>query len=190
MAADAGRPNRTRRNRAAFLGLVAIAVVPLVVAYLMYRSSTDGRLWGTTNQGEFVAPVFQLESLGLESLDGAPGLGPEPVWRLLTVTDGACSEGCETGLHQLRQLHLLLNRDAPRLRRVLVYIGALESTEAQRLGEAYPELRFVRGHPGPLRPGIFLVDPLGNVVLYYRYDQAGRPVLDDLKRLLKVSQIG
>jgi hypothetical protein len=37
---------------------------------------------------------------------------------------------------------------------------------------------------------VFIADPLGNVVLYYEFGQAGRAILDDLKRLLKVSQIG
>ncbi|MCZ6712295.1 MAG: hypothetical protein O7B25_18175 [Gammaproteobacteria bacterium] len=39
-------------------------------------------------------------------------------------------------------------------------------------------------------PGAYVVDPLGNLVLWYPLADAGEPVLDDLKVLLKVSQIG
>ena len=41
-----------------------------------------------------------------------------------------------------------------------------------------------------LEPGLYIVDPLGNLVLRYPLGAAGNSVLDDLKRLLKVSQIG
>ena len=33
-------------------------------------------------------------------------------------------------------------------------------------------------------------DPNGNLVLRYRFEDAGKPVLEDLKRLLRLSQIG
>ena len=42
----------------------------------------------------------------------------------------------------------------------------------------------------PLKPGIFIVDPIGNLVFWYPISDAGKPVLDDLRRLLKLSQIG
>jgi cytochrome oxidase Cu insertion factor (SCO1/SenC/PrrC family) len=41
-----------------------------------------------------------------------------------------------------------------------------------------------------LRNGVYIVDPLGNVVLRYSYTDAGKPVLEDIKKLLKVSHIG
>jgi cytochrome oxidase Cu insertion factor (SCO1/SenC/PrrC family) len=41
-----------------------------------------------------------------------------------------------------------------------------------------------------LKAGAYVVDPLGNLVLWYSYDDVGKPLLNDLKRLLKVSQIG
>ena len=46
------------------------------------------------------------------------------------------------------------------------------------------------GDLGVLARGVYIVDPLGNVVLRYSHEQVGKPLLDDLKHLLKVSQIG
>jgi hypothetical protein len=54
----------------------------------------------------------------------------------------------------------------------------------------YPDLVFLIGQVEALAPGIYIVDPLGNLVFHYALDAAGKPVLQDLKRLLKVSQIG
>ena len=37
---------------------------------------------------------------------------------------------------------------------------------------------------------VFMVDPIGNIILRYGPNNSPRDMLDDLKRLLKASQIG
>jgi len=37
---------------------------------------------------------------------------------------------------------------------------------------------------------VFVMDPNGNVMMYYRPEQGGKPMLNDLKHLLKTSNIG
>jgi hypothetical protein len=54
----------------------------------------------------------------------------------------------------------------------------------------YPALQHLTGALTELEEGIYLVDPIGNLVLFYPLTDAGQPVLDDLKKLLKLSQIG
>ncbi len=90
-------------------------------------------------------------------------------------------------MHQLRQLHILLGRDASRVKRSFAALGdaPVDASLSQ-----YPEVIRFQGALGALRPGVYIVDPLGNVVLRYEFRDAGKPVLEDLKRLLKVSHIG
>jgi hypothetical protein len=45
--------------------------------------------------------------------------------------------------------------------------------------------------PGDTRPGgIYLVDPLGNLVMYFPPDLDPRDMVDDIKHLLEFSRIG
>ena len=81
---------------------------------------------------------------------------------------------------------MLLNRDAPRGRRALVSGG---HQELQAYQDLYPGLAHLVV-AGPLRNGVFIVDPIGNLVLWNPFADAGEPVLEDLRRLLKLSQIG
>ncbi len=176
-------------NRLTLLGVVAVAAVPLLVAYLLFHSGRGTAPWGTTNNGVLLDPPIELAKLGLTGL-GAGSAMPERSWHLLVVSDADCVADCAAALQQLRALHVLLNKEATRVRRTLVFLGAIRQGRVGELRVQYPELGYARGHPGPLHAGVFIADPLGNVVLYYAFDQAGQPVLDDLKRLLKVSQIG
>jgi hypothetical protein len=56
--------------------------------------------------------------------------------------------------------------------------------------EEYPRLKHLSGSLVALDEGIYVVDPIGNLVFFYPLADAGKAVLDDLKRLLKLSQIG
>lgn len=171
--------------RLQFLIIVAISAVSLGGAWLVFQQVRDGGLWGTTNHGEFVDPLVTVDELEIASTAGEPFETDK--WWLWVVPQGPCEENCREALYQLRQLHVLLNRDAARVRRGL--LGA-QPAQAAELAETYPRLRLLSGNISRLERGIYIVDPLGNLVFFYTMDQAGEDVLDDLKRLLKVSQIG
>jgi len=177
-----------RRNRLMLIGLFAMVLVPLLAAYLLYQSSRASAPWATTNKGVLMDPIVSVGGLGLTAIDSAVSMNSSGNWWLVTVADGACENDCERALHQLRQLHVLLGRDATRVKRALVELGIAEVDAA--LLQAYPPLAGFVGPDHALTSGVYIVDPLGNVVLRYRFADAGKPVLEDLKQLLKVSHIG
>lgn len=171
--------------RAQLLIIAAISALSLGGAWLLFLEVRDGGLWGTTNHGKFVDPLVTVEELGIESAAGEPLAADK--WWLWVVPQGPCEETCRHALYQLRQLHVLLDRDAARVRRAL--LGA-QPSDAAELTETYPRLQVLSGNLSSLDRGIYIVDPLGNLVFYYTFDQDAADVLDDLERLLKVSQIG
>ena len=117
-------------------------------------------------------------------------------WALLIVTHGACEAPCERALYATRQARTIQNREQERVLRVLL----------QPTGAGAPSSAVVADHPGlavveadPTQwqtlPGvgansIYVVDPLGNVVLRYPFDPDIKRMAKDLERLLKASRIG
>ena len=177
-----------RRNRLQLVGIFMIAVISLSASYFLFFSARDGGVWGTTNQGEWVKPPVVATELGLLDASGNAA-APEALWGVWVVSDQPCAQVCDEAVFKMRQLHVLLNKDADRVRRALI---APDATGAQ-LRENYPKLaRWTTsaGAAKALAPGVYLVDPIGNLVFRYPLDTVGKPVLSDLKRLLKVSQIG
>lgn len=173
-----------RRGRLQLLGIVAISLASLSGAYLLFQLAQGGTLWGTTNKGVFVEPPTTVADLAMRDAAGRPL--ESGLWWLWVVPDGDCAAQCVAALERLRQVHALLNRDAARVRRALVNGGP----GAAELADEFPRLTLLSGNLAGFAPGIYVVDPLGNLVFHYRLSDAGDPVLDDLKRLLKVSQIG
>jgi hypothetical protein len=174
-----------RRNRSALLLIFAISFVSLGASYLLFYMARDSGVWGTTNNGVFVDPPRNISDLAL-TVDGMPWLESDKWWLFVNV-GAVCDAECERALHQLRQLHVLLNKEANRVERALLTDGSFPVSDYLA---AYPGLVHMVAPVGALEQGIFIVDPLGNLVFYYPLEDAGKPVLDDLKRLLKLSQIG
>lgn len=172
--------------RKQIIAIVLIAAASLGGSMLVFHSARESGVWGTTNYGTFVSPALTVRDLDLRDGMGLP-VTETVTWYLWVVTGDVCDEACRNALHQLRQLHVLLNRDAARVQRALVTATGRHDAE---LAETYPRLAFLRADLAALATGIYIVDPLGNLVLYYPMSDAGKPVLEDLKRLLKVSQIG
>lgn len=175
----------TARNRRMLLAMFAIAFLTLGSSYVLFYMARDGGVWGTTNEGVFVDPPLTVAELGLTDSNGLP-LTEGATWWLWVVTEQDCLGECATAVHQLRQLHILLNKDSDRVRRGLV----TEPGVAPGLLGEYPALEHLTGPLTALSEGIYIVDPIGNLVLYYPLEDAGKPVLTDLKKLLKLSQIG
>ena len=116
------------------------------------------------------------------------------------VGAGGCDAACRQALYVMRQTRLALNNDMTRVARVflvssgccagdflarehagLLVLDAHGAGSAALLGE-FPEAE--REHT------LFVVDPLGNLMMSYdaRCDPHG--LLEDLRKLLRLSHIG
>lgn len=176
---------RAHPGRRQLILMLVIAATSLGGSWLLYLASQEG-VWGTTNKGAFVTPAVAVGQLNIVDASGVEFSG-EGIWWLWVVQERSCDQACDDALHQLRQLHVLLSRDADRVHRALLTAEPLKN---EALVAKYPGLRLLSGSIAPLASGIYIVDPLGNLVLHYPIDVEGKSVLADLKRLLKVSQIG
>ena len=177
---------RRRRSRTILLAMFSCSLVPVLLAWLVFHY---GEAWipsATTNEGTLLRPPLRLERVtGMQDLSGGK-------WLLLAISRDECGEPCRQALHYMRQINVALGKDMDRVDRLL--LGDLRLPEVVELQELYPKLRFLAApQADDLLPGadfIYLVDPLGNIMMYYSPKQFGKPILEDLRHLLRVSNIG
>jgi len=168
---------------------------PLIFATWMYMTG-QLRPAGSTNHGKLLDPVVNLG----ESLPGSAILtATEAPWRLLYANEESCEDSCREALYRLRQIRLMLGKDMDRVGRIFLRGESLPDKvfldEQHRglitisdtgLGELLEKRRPKELPPG----GIYLVDPLYNLIMYFSPDIVPGDMADDLKHLLELSRIG
>ena len=173
--------SKVNSGRRQLLVIMAVAFVSLGGSYWLYYLAQDGSGWGTTNNGTFVEQGVTTQSLGWHVVHPQDSSARRTWW--IWIHAQQCNQPCITSVDQMRALHILLNRESDRVRRAF-------TGDTQGLDE--DDHRFaVTSHTAPPNgDGVYLVDPLGNLVLYFALGADPKTVLEDLKKLLKVSQIG
>ena len=193
----------SRRGQWLVVGLAILFMGPLAAAWIMYFSG-DWTPTGTSNKGELISPPRPLPEAALVLAAGGSTADnfPHGAWTLYLRNDDGCGEACRERLYLMRQSHIALGKEAERVRRVLLVEGA--APDAAWLAAEHPELLVVLAEGAaadamlgafpPVGPDtadvIYLSDPLGNLMMRYPVEGGDRRILDDLKKLLKLSRIG
>lgn len=196
----------TRSSRTKLLLIFALFLAPPLSAWFAWQYMGTSGVDTTTNAGTLVTPARPLEVVGLQQVDGQP-IGDRELrghWTYVVFARGGCDERCEKQLYLTRQIRLAMNKDIPRVQRLLVLDAPPSEEVASQLSGAHEDLLLgVRGDDAaPLlqrfegdgfsADGVqyFLVDPLGNLMMFYDLDVPAKGMIRDLQKLLKISQIG
>lgn len=190
-------------HRVKFLALIGVFISPFIAGWMALYVFDIKPAPG--NYGTLVSPVRKLEWPALETRDGEmlnDGFGRK--WTLLMFANDGCGELCQSNLFYMRQLRTLLGRDTLRLQNVLISAQPLDEKMQQYLG-GFPNLKVIENNRDPAlyrqfeldgdsevgsEPRMYLVDPEQNLMMYYPAEHDADQVLDDIKKLMKLSQIG
>ena len=183
-------------SRSKFLMLIGVFLVPVVAAYMAYFG---WRPAGHTNYGELfkATPLQQTQGTMLDgqpyTLDSLQGK-----WVMLHVGPAQCDASCARQLYLMRQTRITQGKDQSRIERLWVLTddatpnGALLQEHAGLLVWRPAHPAFIDQFPASLnRAGhIYLIDPLGNLMLRFPESPDPKGMMKDLKLLLKASQVG
>ncbi len=184
------------KGRIQLLLIAAVFLGPLALATWLYFAGQDLTPAGRTNNGALLQPITNLEDAVPESPLYAHNDG---YWVLLYANDAPCGEACAHSLYTLRQSRLMLGKEMDRLVRVFLHGDTAPDTVL--LADEHPGL--VALNDGALKElldnkkptdleagGYYLIDPLGNLVMYFRPDIDPGAMVEDIKHLLELSRIG
>lgn len=191
----------TTRGRKQLLLLVAVFFAPLAVAFLLYYGVDGWRPTGSTNHGELIHPARPLPQVQLLTDTDAKFSNSQfqDKWTVVYVGDGQCDTTCRDALVLMRQTRLALNDNAARVQRLFLVTG--NCCDRAYLQAEHPGLQIARvddaagqrllaTFPADAIGRIYIVDPLGNLMMGYQPAGLARGLLEDLKKLLKLSHIG
>lgn len=182
--------------RIKFLLLLGVFIAPVVAAYLAYFG---WRPAGHSNYGDLLE-VTPLQHTAGQALDGRrfdlDRLRGK--WVMVHLGAARCDGGCVRQLYLMRQTRIAQGKEQPRIERLWVLTDS-----------GVPDPALLQAHPGleVWRPAnaafaaqfpavhdraehIYLVDPLGNLMLRFPVEVDPGRMMKDLRLLLKASQIG
>jgi hypothetical protein len=174
--------------------------------------------WKLVGLGAFFLLPFVAGTL-VWWLDLAPGaagnygtlLPPRPVklpqdgtlkgkWLLVQFDGGACSERCERKLYFMRQVRKAMGREVGRVERLWIItddvtprpevMQAIEGTVTAPLSSFPDAALFSAERGGDHADHLYVVDPLGNLMMRFPREPEPSRVIKDLQRLLRVSRFG
>jgi hypothetical protein len=188
------------RGRRTLLIVAAMFFVPVAIAFALYY----GHLWRpatSSNKGELIEPPRPLIVAGLRHPDGSAA-GADVFagkWTLLYIGDGHCDDACRKALVFARQSRLALNNEMTRVQRVFLATGnccASDYFAAEHPGlialdaSSADAAALLAQFPAAREDSLFIIDPLGNLMMRHDASHTSKDLLSDLKKLLKLSHIG
>lgn len=243
--------NQQKKNRLLILAIFGMTIIPFLIAWGLKEN--PGLVKGTTNRGQLITPPITTERGDFSGFDPFSVANMKELaghWLIVNVIPNTgCNEICLDALLKTKQLRLMLNKELPRTRRVVMVfkepsqeaasqwwlkdtlLWRLRRTEnkddnalllrllreenklddaltAKLIGDENREFalisELIRVKPSAglakkiagIRQGnipdgmLFLMDPMGNLMMQYEPGFDTYKVKDDLMHLLRISQIG
>lgn len=193
-----------KKNRLLILTIFGMTIIPFLVAWGLKENPE--LLKGSTNKGQLITPVVTTERSEFTGFDQftRDNMAEMPGhWLMINVIPGDdCKQLCLEAIYKTKQIQLMLNKELTRTRRVvLVFNDVAADTAAQwwrediRLLRVKPSAGFVKKlteiRQGNVPEGmLFIMDPLGNLMMQYEPGFDPYEVKNDLMHLLRISQIG
>ena len=194
-----------KKNKRTIIIIFAMSVIPFGIAWYL-SSNTDWMEGVSTNNGELITPPVTTEKtefigydeFSIQNMKEIPGH-----WVLVNVIPNSdCNSVCQQAMHKTKQLRLMMNKDLTRIRRLVLIIPEINVDLAQQWWK--DDVRLLRSKPAQslvkklqkirrsdIPDGmLFLMDPLGNLMMQYEPDFDPYKVKSDLRKLLRISQIG
>lgn len=243
--------NQQKRNRLLIVVIFGMTIIPFLLAWILKEN--PGLVEGTTNSGRLIIPPVSTERSDFKGFDPFSVENMKELaghWLIVNVIpNNGCNAICLDALLKTKQLRLMLNKELPRTRRVVMVFkepagesasewwlkdtllwrlrridDAEDNTlflsllhEENKMDEALivklignenrefalnselirvkPSARLVKKiadiRKGEVQDGmLFLMDPMGNLMMQYEPGFNTYKVKDDLMHLLRISQIG
>ncbi|NOZ11682.1 MAG: hypothetical protein GXP09_11650 [Gammaproteobacteria bacterium] len=183
--------------------LIVIGIIPVVAA--RYFTPTH-----FVSNGELVQPARPIENVELQGMDGqaVEFSSLKSKWTMIYIGNSACDKECWQNLYKMRQVRLSQGKHMRRIQYAWLLLDQAVDIAALKVRlQEHPKLQVFRGDVAAIKAlsrqfvlkqgapedglnRIYLIDPLGNLMMSYPADADPTGIRKDFERLLRVSQIG
>lgn len=184
-----------KSNRRKLLLLLALMCAPVVISYALYFLDYKPE---SKHYGDLI-PIVKVTGKATNQVDNTI-LRMKDLhgkWVLVTIDSGHCDEACQQKLYFMRQVRLVQGKQKHRIERLwLINDDVIPDAE---LVKEYEGTFFAKAQDSEIlgfietkeiqTKHIYLIDPMGNLMMRFPENVDGTKMGHDIKRLLHVSQL-
>ena len=195
-----------KSNKLTIIFLLLACGFPLILSWFLLNMTGFVNQDNTVNRGTLVQPLVPLEDMRLVgmSLQGEkvelPLYGK---WNLVYYHNGVCLEQCLAKLDSISRIKHATGKFSHRVQTVYFSSETISDDVFSKISlipliktAVYGADNFARDFNistsgvNAQEDWLYIIDPLGNLMMYYQKDTDPYDIIKDLKRLLKTSRIG
>ncbi len=201
-------PKQVRNARIKLVALLSVFLLPFIAAIITHSLYRDSGELSTSSYGELILPAVPLTAFSLRDSRTQTPVDLSWLkrhWTLVYLVDDDCAEVCQQNIYHMRQIHAALGKEAHRVQRLAVVRDV--PPVIAFIGTEYPNLSVSTGDVDSLavfsrqletavsglpvqQNSLYLIDPLGNLMMRFPADINPKGILKDIKRALRASRIG
>ena len=164
---------------------------PLMLATFMYKYSDFIPVAGPKSNGNLITPVVtisQEEDFG--------NILSNKKWTFMYVyEDDACDLICEATLYMMQQVRESVGRERSRIKNILIVNNNFNNEDNEKIIKKYNKIELLNILKNNFfdkleKNHLYIVDPLGNIFIYYDKDFSAKGLKKDIKKMLRISRIG
>jgi hypothetical protein len=193
-------PQQRKRGRWMLWVVLLVCASPIIASYFtFYVLKPEKR----NNYGTLIDQrAHPIPAMATTTLDGKPAALEQfkGKWVMLMAAPGACDEACRKQLFTMRQLRTMQGKEMERIERVwlitdqepldTIVIREFDGTHMLR-ADARAVANWLPADPGTsVADHIYMIDPLGHLMMRFPKDPEPRKVHKDIYKLLKASAVG
>jgi hypothetical protein len=196
-----GQPNAAsakKLGRLKMLGILLVCALPVFISYFMYYVvRPDGR----TNYGSLLTPPLDAAKLNVADKGKPSTLADlKGKWLMVSIGPSSCDQSCVERLYLVRQVRATTGKLMDRIDRV--WLVTDDGKPDPKILEAYDGQKILQVNSAqlpnllPAESGqdsaqhIFIVDPLGNIIMRFPAKPDPNKMKKDVGKLLRASRIG
>jgi cytochrome oxidase Cu insertion factor (SCO1/SenC/PrrC family) len=198
--------SNNKKNKITIILFIGLFASPLLLSWYVFNYTDFLEMRGTSNHGALINPPRPLGDLALiDPLNEKRQDSLHGKWSLAYVTE-SCDKQCLDNVYRMRQIHIAMDKHSLRVQKVLLLTAQraddltelliefagqqIINTSLIDAGTLLEKFRLTVSDE-PLQAGrLYIIDPLGNLMMSFQPDANPADILKDLKRLLRGSRIG
>lgn len=191
--------SRKNRQRLLLSAIMLIFAFPFGASWFIYKFTDIGKGDVAGSYGELIMPPVPLADIQL-SVQGDDARHLHGKWSLVYIAGPDCDQPCRSRLDGMMGLRTNLGKDSDRLQLLLGTVSGMSEDGLKQFLQGYSGARILLFPWTELAPdsqryaletgSLYLVDPLGNLMMHYSSASDPEGIIRDLKRLMRYSRIG